>query len=372
MTVPFYTSVREYHNRKEEFDKAISAVLEKGDFILGGAEKDLEQEIASYSKARYGVGVANGSDALVLCSDTLGYKNGAEVITPVFTFFASTSCIARLGGKPVFCDIDEDTFCMDMEDAAGRITKNTKGLLPVHLFCQMADMNKALALAKDNNLSVLEDAAEAFGMKQNVAGEIKTAGTVGDAGVYSFFPTKTLGGYGDGGMVVTNREDIYNTVKSLRVHGASQKYHHDLLGYNSRLDTLQAAILRVKLQKIDEGIALRKKYADQYRTMLRDIEEIKLPVVKDGNVPVYYVFQLKAENRDELAAYLKEKGVGTSVYYPVPLHLQKCFDYLGYKKGDFPVAEKLCEQVLALPIFPEITEDEVSYVCETIKEFYKK
>lgn len=372
MTVPFYTSVREYHNRKEEFDKAISAVLEKGDFILGGAEKELEQEIALYSKARYGVGVANGSDALVLCSDALGYKDGAEVITPVFTFFASASCIARLGGKPVFCDIDEETFCMDMNDAAGRITKNTRGLLPVHLFCQMADMNTVLKLARDNNLSVLEDAAEAFGMKQHVAGEIKTAGTVGDAGVYSFFPTKTLGGYGDGGMVITNREDVYNTVKSLRVHGASQKYHHDLLGYNSRLDTLQAAILRVKLQKIDEGIALRKKYADQYRAMLSDIEEIKLPVVKDGNVPVYYVFQLKAKNRDELAAYLKEKGIGTSVYYPVPLHLQKCFDYLGYKKGDFPVAEKLCEQVLALPIFPEITEDEVSYVCETIKDFYKK
>ena len=261
---------------------------------------------------------------------------------------------------------------MDMEDAAGRITKNTKGILPVHLFCQMADMNKALKLAKDNNLSVLEDAAEAFGMKQNVAGEIKTAGTVGDAGVYSFFPTKTLGGYGDGGMVVTNREDIYNTVKSLRVHGASQKYHHDLLGYNSRLDTLQAAILRVKLQKIDEGIALRKKYADQYRALLSDIEEITLPIVKDSNIPVYYVFQKKKKNRDGLAAYLKEKGIRTSVYYPVPLHLQKCFDYLGYKKGDFPVAEKLCEQVLALPIFPEITEDEVSYVCETIKEFYKK
>lgn len=372
MTVPFYTSVREYRNRKEEFDNAISSVLEKGAFILGGAEKELEQEIALYSKARYGVGVANGSDALVLCSDALGYKDRAEVITPVFTFFASASCIARLGGKPVFCDIDEETFCMDMNDAAVRITKNTRGLLPVHLFCQMADMNTALKLARDNNLSVLEDAAEAFGMKQNVAGEIKIAGTVGDAGVYSFFPTKTLGGYGDGGMVITNREDVYAAVKSLRVHGASKKYHHDLLGYNSRLDTLQAAVLQVKLQKIDEGIALRKKYADQYRAMLDDIEEITLPVVKDGNVPVYYVFQIKAEHRDELAACLKEKGIGTSVYYPVPLHMQKCFDYLGYKKGDFPVAEKLCEQVLALPIFPEITEDEVSYVCESIKEFYKK
>ena len=371
MDIPFFTSVREYHNRKAEFDAAINAVLEKGDFILGGAVKELEEGIARYSGARYTVGCGNGSDALVLASDAAGFRDGAEVITPVFTFFASASCIARTGGRPVFCDVDEDTFCMDMGKAASLVSKRTKGLLPVHLFCQMADMDAALRIASENKLAIVEDAAEAFGMRQKVGGRDMIAGTVGQSGVYSFFPTKTLGGYGDGGIIITDSEEAYGRVRSLRVHGATKKYHHDYIGYNSRLDTLQAAILNVKLRRIDESIALRKKFADQYRTLLSGIDQVRLPVVREGNTPVYYVFQIKAENRDGLAAYLKGNGIGTCVYYPVPLHLQKCFAYLGYKEGDFPVAEKLCGEVLALPIYPEITEDEVSYVCEKIKEFYK-
>lgn len=372
MNVPFFTSVREYNNRKEEFDTAIAEVLNKGDFILGGAVKTLEKAISEYSKAKFTLGVSSGSEALVLGADALDYKDGAEVITPVLTFFASTSCIARQGGTPVFCDVDEDSFCMDMDDAAKRITKKTKGLLPVHLFAQMADMNKALNLAKDNNLTILEDAAEAFGMSQVINGKEMIAGTIGDAGVYSFYPTKTLGGYGDGGMFLTNREDIYNLVKSLRVHGSSVRYHHDFVGYNSRLDSLQAAVLNVKLSRINESIALRDKFAKQYIALLSDVEQIKLPVIKKGNKPVYYVMEIKAENRDKLNTYLNENGIGTCIYYPIPLHLQKCFKYLGYKEGDFPIAEKLCKSVLALPIYPEITEDEVSFVCEKIKEFYKK
>ena len=184
--------------------------------------------------------------------------------------------------------------------------------------------------------------------------------------------TEPRGGYGDGGMLVTKREDVYNKVKSLRVHGASKKYHHDFVGYNSRLDTLQAAILRVKLQRINEGIAIRKARADLYRELLKDIPQVQLPVIAKGNQPVYYVFCIKAENRDGLVAYLQEQGIGTSIYYPVPLHLQKCFSYLGYKEGDFPVAEQMCKMVLALPMYPELTEDEVSYTCEKIREFYKR
>lgn len=371
MDVPFFTSVREYHNRKAEFDAAISAVLEKGDFILGGAVRELEEGIASYTGAKYTVGCGNGSDALVLASEAAGFKDGAEVITPVFTFFASASCIARTGGRPVFCDVDEDTFCMDMDKAATLVTAKTRGLLPVHLFCQMADMNAALKIAEDKGLAVVEDAAEAFGMRQRISGRDRIAGTVGQSGVYSFFPTKTLGGYGDGGMVLTDSEEVYGKVHSLRVHGATKKYHHDYVGYNSRLDSLQSAVLNVKLRRIDESIALRKKFADQYRELLSGVPQVRLPLVREGNSPVYYVFQIKAENRDGLAAYLKENGVGTCVYYPVPLHLQKCFAYLGYKEGDFPVAEKLCKEALALPIYPEITEDEVSYVCEKIREFYR-
>jgi len=372
MNVPFYTATREYQNLKTEFDTALSSVLETGDFILGKAVAGLEEGIKQYTGTKYAVGVANGSDALVIASDILGFKDGAEVITPAFTFFASTSCIARLGGKPVFCDIDEDTFCMDMQDVEKRITKNTVGLLPVHLFLQTADMEACMALAKKHKLRVLEDAAEAFGMQDVYNGALHRSGTIGDMGIYSFFPTKTLGGYGDGGMIVTNSEEYYLKAKSLRVHGATKKYHHDYIGYNSRLDSLQAAVLNVKLKHIDEAITKRAEHAAQYRVLLKDIGQIKLPVVKTKGKEVYYVFNILAEKRDELQAYLTEKGVGTTVYYPKCLHEQECFKYLGYKKGDFPVAEKLCASVLALPMYPELTQDEISYACDVIKEFYKR
>ncbi len=370
MVVPFYTSTREYTQYKKDFDSAIASVLESGSFILGKAVAEFEAAVCEYTGARYAVGVGNGSDALVIASDILGFKEGAEVLTPVFTFFASSSCIARLGGKPVFTDVDEETFCMDFRDAENRMTKNTKGLLPVHLFLQSADMSACMRLAEKYHLKVLEDAAEAFGMKEMYGGALKTAGTIGDFGVYSFFPTKTLGGYGDGGMIITNNEEYHSKARSLRVHGATRKYHHDYVGYNSRLDSLQAAVLGVKLKHIDQGIALRAAHAKQYGDLLGSLSELRLPKVKSQGEPVYYVFNVLAENRDELQLYLKEKGVSTTVYYPKCLHEQECFKYLGYKKGDFPVAEKLCASVLALPMYPELTEDEISYTCECIKAFY--
>jgi len=372
MKVPFYDATREYNLYKKEFDNAAADVFNSGAFILGKQVQDFEEAICKYTGAKYSVGVANGSDALLIACDILNYRQEAEILTPVFTFFASTSCIARLNGKPLFCDVDEDTLCMDMNDAANRITKKTKGILPVHLFLQTADMTACMELAKKHNLTVLEDAAEAFGMKTLYNGELKHAGTIGDFGVFSFFPTKTLGGYGDGGMIITNDEELYKKAKSYRTHGSTKKYHHDYIGYNSRLDTLQAAILNVKLSRIDGAIQKRANHAAHYREMLKDISEIKLPVIRNGGKEVNYVFCIKAEKRDALDEYLKSKEIGTSIYYPIPLHLQKCFEYLGYKKGDFPVSEKLCETVLALPMFPELTEDEVSFVCETIREFYKK
>jgi dTDP-4-amino-4,6-dideoxygalactose transaminase len=372
MNVPFFDATREYAAYKQEFDHAIAAVISSGAFILGKEVSDFEASIKTYTGAKYAVGVANGSDALVIASDILGFRDGAEVVTPVFTFFASASCIARLGGKPVFCDVDEDTFCMDMQDAANRVTKNTRGILPVHLFLQTADMTACMKLAEKHRLFVLEDAAEAFGMKSLYRGEKRHAGVIGDFGVFSFFPTKTLGAYGDGGMLITNNEELYREAKSYRVHGSSVKYHHDYIGYNSRLDTVQAAVLQVKLAHIDNAIERRAVHAAQYRELLKDIAEIKLPPIKSGNREVNYVFCIQAENRDGLQAHLNGQGIGTSIYYPIPLHLQKCFAYLGYKNGDFPVAEKLCKRVLALPMFPELTEDEVSFVCESIKSFYKK
>ncbi|MBE6069529.1 MAG: DegT/DnrJ/EryC1/StrS family aminotransferase [Clostridium lundense] len=373
MKVDFYTSQREYLEKKGEFDKAIQSVIEKGNFILGEPVQQFEKDIQEYTGAKYAIGVASGTDALIIASDILGFKDGKEVITSPFTFLASTSCITKHKGKPVFVDIDEDTFGIDVNKIEEKINKNTVGILPIHLFDQMPDMDKIMDVATRHDLRVLEDAAEAFGMRWKGNGsEYKHSGTIGDFGVYSFFPTKTLGGYGDGGMIVTNNEELAKLAKYFRVHGASKKYHYDFIGYNSRLDTLQAAVLSVKLKYIDEAIKKRNEIAKLYFDRLSDCENIKLPKVKGDQKQVYYVFNILAEKRDELADYLKKNEVGYSIYYPMPLHMQKCFEYLGYKKGDFPVAERVSEQIIALPIYPEITTEEVEFVCETIKKFYKK
>lgn len=373
MKVNFYTPQREYHAKKKEFDSAISKVIESGNFILGHEVSELEEEIKKYTGAKYAIGVSSGTDALVIASDILGFKDGAEVITSPFTFLASASCLAKHNAKPVFVDIDEDTFNIDANKIEDKITDKTKGILPIHLFSQMADMDKIMEVSKTHNIRVLEDAAEAFGMRwKGNSSKYKHSGTVGDIGVFSFFPTKTLGGYGDSGMIVTNDDELGKLAKMFRVHGASKKYHYDYIGYNSRLDTMQAAILLVKLKYIDDAIKNRERAANWYKERLSDCEYIKLPITKGDQKSVYYVFNIEAEKRDELASYLKENEIGSSIYYPMPLHLQKCFSYLGYKEGDFPVAEKMCKKVLALPIYPEITEEEVDIVCNAIKKFYTK
>jgi len=378
MNVPFYTPVREYENNKELFDEAVQSIMQKGNFILGEEVKMLEEEIEKFTGAKHAISVASGSDALVICSDILDFCGGSEVLTPAFTFFASASCIARLGGKPVFVDIDEKTLCMDFNDAQKRVTKKTAGIIPVHLFSQMVDMTKCKEFASTYNLKILEDAAEAFGMKQRIriGGQEKylDAGTIGDFGIYSFFPTKTLGAFGDAGMIVTNNDELASKANAYRVHGSTKKYFHDYIGYNSRLDTIQAAILLVKIKNIEKAIIARERIAKLYDSLLSNLiekEYIKLPEIISINKPVFYVYNIIVKDRDKLVEFLKEKGIGTSIYYPLPLHLQKCFTYLGYKKGDFPVSEKIAESILALPIFPELTEKEVEYVCDNIKKFYK-
>jgi dTDP-4-amino-4,6-dideoxygalactose transaminase len=343
--------------------------MARGDFILGGEVTEFEREAAGFLGAKYAVGVASGSDALVLGADILGLKDGAEVLTPTFTFFASTSCIARLGGKPVFVDMDEETLNMDVGDAASRLTERTKGIVPVHLFAHTTPMQEVMDLARKNGLKVLEDAAEAWGMQDTVDGEKKAAGTIGDIGIYSFFPTKTLGAYGDAGLMTTNDEELYREIRSYRVHGSSVKYQHDYIGYNSRLDTMQAAILRVKLRSSREAIAARAKHAAHYTEQIAGLPGIRIPEVRKDAGGVYYVYNILTDRRDALADRFKERGIGYSIYYPKPLHLQKCFEYLGYKEGDFPVAERICKRIIALPIYPEITADEIDYVCDTITEF---
>jgi dTDP-4-amino-4,6-dideoxygalactose transaminase len=372
MQVPFYNSVREYKALKPEFDVAVAGVMERGDFILGGEVAEFEHEAAAYLGVKYAVGVASGSDALLIGSDILGFKDGAEVLTPTFTFFASTSCVAHLGGKPILVDQDPETLNMDLGDAEKRLTKATVGIIPVHLFLQSTPMQEVVSLARKHGLKVLEDAAEAWGMESHVDGSFRKAGTIGDIGIYSFFPTKTLGAYGDAGLMATNDEGLFKKIKSYRVHGSSEKYHHDYIGYNSRLDTIQASILRVKLRYTDKSIKTRARHGAHYLERLSRIPGLRFTKVLDANKAVYYVFNILAPRRDALAAHLKEKGIGIAIYYPIPLHLQKCFAYLGHKKGDFPVAERTCDEILALPIFPELTDDEVDYVCDEIVEFYGK
>ena len=371
MKVPFYTSVREYEKYKSEFDLAISEVLKKGDFILGEAVACFEEEAAAYLGVKYAIGVASGSDALTIASDVLEFGDGAEVLIPTFTFIASGSCLSRIGGRPVFVDIDEETFNMDMGKAAEIVSNKTKGILPVHLFLQTVDINKTMELAQRHGLKVLEDSAEAFGIKCFYNGKWRSAGTIGDIGIYSFFPTKTLGAYGDAGLMVTDDEDLYQKMIAYRVHGAVRKYHYDYLGYNSRMDTLQAAVLRVKLKRLDESISSRAFHAKHYMNALEGISALSYPAIRYDSKEVYYVFNILAENRDKLQQALGMAGVETSVYYRKPLHLHKCFSYLGYKEGDFPVAEKISGKILALPMHPDLTDSEVDYVCDIIRKFYE-
>ncbi|MGN9160331.1 DegT/DnrJ/EryC1/StrS family aminotransferase [Clostridium sulfidigenes] len=373
MKINFYESQREYKEKKHEFDGAIKNIIDSGAFILGNEVKTFEEEIKDFTGAKHAIGVASGTDALVIASDILGFSDNKEIVTTPFTFLASTSCLAKHGGKPVFVDIDEESCGMDVDQLEAAINDNTVGVLPIHLFNQMCDMDKIMEIAKKHDLKVLEDAAEAFGMRWQMQGEERHrhAGTIGDMGVFSFFPTKTLGGYGDGGMIVTNSDELADMCRMFRVHGASKKYHYDYIGYNSRLDAMQAAVLRVKLKYINNAIENRGRVAKLYTEGLKNIEGVKVQGIKAANQKnVYYVFNIFAENRDGLAEFLKSKGVATSIYYPKPLHLQKCFEYLGYKEGQFPVTEKMCKQILALPIYPELTNEEVEYICDCIKEFY--
>lgn len=373
MKINFYESQREYKEKKHEFDGAIKNIIDSGAFILGNEVKTFEEEIKDFTGAKHAIGVASGTDALVIASDILGFSDNKEIVTTPFTFLASTSCLAKHGGKPVFVDIDEESCGMDVGQLEVAINDNTVGVLPIHLFNQMCDMDKIMEIAKKHDLKVLEDAAEAFGMRWQMEGEerYRHAGTIGDMGVFSFFPTKTLGGYGDGGMIVTNSDELADMCRMFRIHGASKKYHYDYIGYNSRLDAMQAAVLRVKLKYINNAIENRGRVAKLYTEGLKNIEGVKVQGIKSANQKnVYYVFNIFAENRDGLAEFLKSKGVATSIYYPKPLHLQKCFEYLGYKEGQFPVTEKMCKQILALPIYPELTNEEAEYICECIKEFY--
>ena len=368
MKVPFFTDTRYYKEHKQEIDNAILEVLERGDYILGKAVKDFEENVAKYLGTKNAIGVSSGSEALFLSLKALGIKEGDEVITTPFTFFASVSAIVRTGATPVFVDIDENTFNIDVGQIEEKITEKTKMILPVHLFLQTAEMDKINEIAKKYNLYVLEDAAEAFGMEY----KDKKAGTISDIGIYSFYPTKTLGAYGDAGLVVTNNDKFAEEVRALRNHGQKERYYYNQMGYNARIDSIQAAILNVKLKHIESDIEKRKQIGIKYNNALSKIDGLSIPVIAENRKEVYYVYSILTEKRDELAEFLNSNGIGTSIYYPLPLHLQKVFANLGYKKGDFPIAEKISQKILALPLFPTLKDEEIDYVIKNIKDFFHK
>jgi dTDP-4-amino-4,6-dideoxygalactose transaminase len=364
MKVPFLDLKRQYNAIKKEIDEAVFSVLSNTQFILGPEVKNFEEKVAAYCGTKFATGVASGTDALLLSLRACGVNPGDEIITTGFSFFASAGVISRLGANPVFVDIDPETYNINPDQIEKKITPKTKAIMPVHLFGQCADMDPIMDIAKRHSLKVVEDAAQAIGAEYKG----RKAGAIGDFGCFSFFPSKNLGGAGDGGMVVTNDPDMAEMVRVLRVHGSKPKYYHSIVGYNSRLDTIQAAILSVKLKYLDEWTKKRRKHAEVYNSALKDLEMIT-PKEESFNYHIYNQYTIAVKNRDELRNYLKEKQIGHDIYYPVPLHLQECYKFLGYKKGDLPVSEKKAEEVVSIPIYPELTEDEQEYVITTIKEF---
>lgn len=367
MQVPLVDLRAQYIAIKNEIDEAISNVISNGDFILGSEVKHFEEEIAAYCGASHAVGVASGTDALHLALLACGVGHGDEVITTPFTFIATAEAIAKCGATPVFVDIDPKTYNIDPQNIESRITGKTKVILPVHLYGQPANMHHILELAEKYNLKVIEDCAQALGAEYNG----RRVGSLGDVGCLSFYPSKVLGAYGDGGVVLTNNTETAETVDILRNHGSKHKYYHLIHGFNSRLDSLQAAILRVKLRHLDNWITRRRENAFRYSELISEVEGVEPLSVLLGSYHIfnYYTVRIKgtAVNRDELQQHLTSQGIATAIYYPVSLHLQPVYKYLGYQQGDLPESERAQQEVLSLPMFPELQPDQVTRIVEIIK-----
>jgi dTDP-4-amino-4,6-dideoxygalactose transaminase len=378
MKVPFFDLTSQFSSIEEEIKYALDEVFKTQQFILGPKVEALEQTIANYCQARYAIGVASGSDAILLSLMALGIGKGDEVLLPPFTFFATAGSVSRLGATPVFVDIDQKTYNIDPSKIEEKITPRTKAIIPVHLFGQCADMNPLLEIAKEKKLFVVEDAAQALGAEYKPHSNANglRAGKIGDLGCFSFYPTKNLGAFGDAGMVVTNEPQWAEKVRLLRTHGSQPKYFHKWIGINSRLDAMQAAILSVKFKYLESWTAERQKKAGHYQLLFQDflssVDGLKLPTIQYQNRHIFHQYVIRAPERDRLKRFLMENGIGTDIYYPLPLHLQECYSFLKYRRGDLPISEKASEEVLALPIYPELTEEQQTRVVETIKAFYKK
>ncbi|MFZ2488070.1 MAG: DegT/DnrJ/EryC1/StrS family aminotransferase [Anaerolineae bacterium] len=366
--IPILDLKAQYEQLHDEIAAALQGVLDSGAFVLGPDVKALEKEVADYCRCRYGVGVASGTDALRLSLAALDIGEGDEVITTPFTFVATANTISHSGALPVFVDIDPQTYNLDPNAVAAAITSRTKAIVPVHLYGQPADMDPIMALARQHNLAVIEDAAQAIGAEYKG----QRAGSIGDLGCLSFYPTKNLGAYGDAGMVVTNNADLADKLDVLRRQGGKTKYFHEVLGFNSRLDTLQAAILRVKLRYLEQWQEARRAVAGHYNTLLAQAgAPVTVPYVRPDVRHVYHQYTIRAPRRDELAEHLKQHGVSTMIYYPLPLHLQGLYRNLGVGEGSLPMAEAAGKEVLSLPMYPELTLAQQEQIVTAIAEFYQ-
>ncbi|MDR4497355.1 MAG: DegT/DnrJ/EryC1/StrS family aminotransferase [Candidatus Scalindua sp.] len=363
--VPLIDLKRQYRNIKEEILSSIEQVLESQSFILGPQVEEFEKLMASYCNTKHAIGVSSGTDALFLALRALEIGSGDEVITTPFTFFATAGSICNAGATPVFVDIDPESYNVSADLIKKRITKKTKAIIPVHLYGQCADMEPISEIAKEYNLKVIEDAAQAIGAEY----KNRKAGSIGDLGCFSFFPSKNLGGFGDGGMITCDSDELAEKIYLLRVHGGKTKNYYSSLGINGRLDTLQASILITKLRYLDQWNENRRQKASYYMKQL-DEANVTLPKTMPFNKHVFHLFVIRSKERDELLEFLRANKIDCFVHYPIPQHLQECLKFLGYQEGDMPEAEKAAKEVLAIPLFPEITYGEQDYVIKTVKAFY--
>lgn len=362
--IPIIDLASHYNSIKNEIDKVVLEVLSSGYYVLGPNVKALEEEVSKYLDIKNVIACANGTDALTLSLMTLGIKTGDEVITSSHSFFATSEAIALVGAKPVFADISEEDFNINPNNIEKLITKNTKAIIPVHIYGQICDIEQIVQIAKKHKLYVIEDCAQAIG----TSFKNKKAGTFGDIGTISFFPTKNLGAFGDAGAIVTNNDEIAEKLRKLRVHGSSKRYVHEYIGLNSRLDEIQAAILRVKLKYLDKWNSSRQLAAKKYDELLKDVHSISRPSIKQDSNHIFHQYTIKLKNRELLYKKLQERNIEAIIYYPIPIHLQEAFSCLGYKKGSLPITEKICDEIISLPMYPEITSEIQEYVVENIKE----
>ncbi|MEW5795596.1 MAG: DegT/DnrJ/EryC1/StrS family aminotransferase [Candidatus Zixiibacteriota bacterium] len=364
MAVPLLDLHRQYEQLKPEMDRAVLRVLEHGRFILGPEVQQLEQQIAQLCGVKHAIGCASGTDALLIALRAVGVKPGDEVITSDFSFFASAGVVSRLGARPVFVDIEPDTYNVDPNLIEAAVTPRTRAIMPVHLFGQVADMDPIMEIARRRNIKVVEDAAQAIGAEYKG----RKAGSIGDLGCFSFYPSKNLGACGDGGMIVTNSDQAEKDCRSLRVHGENPKYFHHVIGYNSRLDTIQAALLLVKLPRLHDWSKKRIEHARIYSEAFAGVPNLRVPEVKPySTFHIFNQYTLASPRRDQIVNGLNQAGIGNCIYYPLPFHSQKCFAHLDYASDDFPASNKAAAQVFSIPIYPEMTPEEQQDVIATVR-----